>query len=71
MAVLDVADGKFQFSYLQAGSIIKFYYSVKLTGSQGWKLMLFKRKDESMSIIHTKRKELSTIDIRNKKQIFK
>ena len=35
---------------------------------QGWKLMLFKSKDESISIIYTKSKESSIGDIRNKKQ---
>ena len=33
--------------------------------------MLFKSKDESISIIHTKSKELSIVDIRNKKQRLK
>ena len=35
---------------------------------QGWKMMLFKSKDESISIIYTKSKESSIRDIRNKKQ---
>ena len=30
--------------------------------------MLFKSKDESISTVHTKSKELSIVDIRNKKQ---
>ena len=33
--------------------------------------MLFKSKDESISIVHTKSEELSIVDIRNKKQRLK
>ena len=39
--------------------------------SQVWKSRLFKSKDESISIVHTKSKELSIVDIRNKKQRLK
>ena len=38
------------------------------TEIQSWKSKLFKSKDESISIIHTKIKELSIVDTRNKKQ---
>ena len=38
---------------------------------QGWKSKLFKSKDESISIVHTKSEELSIVDIRNKKQRLK
>ena len=33
--------------------------------------MLFKSKDESILVVHTKSKELSIVDIRNKKQRLK
>ena len=35
--------------------------------AQGWKSMPFKCKDKSISIIHTKSKEWSKVDIKNKK----
>ena len=38
---------------------------------QSWWSMLTKRKDESIWIIHAKSKELSIVDIRNKKQRIK
>ena len=37
----------------------------------GWKSMLFRSKDKSISIIPTKSKELSIVDVRNKKQRLK
>ena len=44
---------------------------VTLCFSQGWKAMLFKSKDESISKVHTKTKELLIVDITNKKQTQK
>ena len=40
-------------------------------GRQDWKSMLFKSKDESISIIHAKSKELSILDAKSKKQRLK
>ena len=53
------------------GGNLTFIASLISICNQGWKVMLFKSKDESILIIYIKSKEFSILDIRNKKQRLK